>query len=90
MSVLLSHGHFPFKILGGVEIGVPGCPNKTSLPIFCGILLNQPPEFDVWRRHQDAIDNSPKRRLEEPRARFYAAEITLALFHLHDMGLMYR
>ena len=22
--------------------------------------------------------------------RFYAAEIALALFHLHDMGLMYR
>jgi len=28
--------------------------------------------------------------LEEPRARFYAAEISLALMHLHDMGLMYR
>ncbi|CAM9404935.1 unnamed protein product [Ascophyllum nodosum] len=39
---------------------------------------------------QDAVDSSPKGRLEEPRVRFYAAEIALALFHLHDMGLMYR
>eukprot|EP00903_Cladosiphon_okamuranus_P021659 g19913.t1 len=39
---------------------------------------------------QDAIDSSPKRRLEELRVRFYAAEISLALMHLHDMGLMYR
>ncbi|CAN0270350.1 unnamed protein product, partial [Pylaiella littoralis] len=39
---------------------------------------------------QDAIDSAPKRRLEEPRARFYAAEIALALMHLHDIGLMYR
>eukprot|EP00752_Nemacystus_decipiens_P006545 g5895.t1 len=37
---------------------------------------------------QDAIDSSPKRRLEELRARFYAAEISLALMHLHDMGLI--
>ncbi|CAM9360489.1 unnamed protein product, partial [Hapterophycus canaliculatus] len=39
---------------------------------------------------QDAIDSAPKKRLEEPRAKFYAAEIGLALMHLHDMGLMYR
>lgn len=41
-------------------------------------------------KNQDAIDSAPKKRLEEPRARFYAAEIALALMHLHDMGLMYR
>ncbi|CAN0307215.1 unnamed protein product [Ectocarpus sp. 6 AP-2014] len=39
---------------------------------------------------QDAIDSSSKKRLDEPRSRFYAAEIVLALIHLHDMGLMYR
>lgn len=39
---------------------------------------------------QDAIDKSPKKRLEEARVTFYTAEISLALFHLHDMGLMYR
>lgn len=39
---------------------------------------------------QDAIDAAPHKRLEEVRVTFYAAEITLALFHLHDMGLMYR
>mmetsp|Transcript_5142 Transcript_5142/g.7114 ORF Transcript_5142/g.7114 Transcript_5142/m.7114 type:complete len:600 (+) Transcript_5142:313-2112(+) len=39
---------------------------------------------------QDAIDESQLGRLPEDRARFYTAEIALALFHLHDMGLMYR
>eukprot|EP00904_Undaria_pinnatifida_P007970 jgi/Undpi1/4302/HiC_scaffold_17.g07668.m1 len=38
----------------------------------------------------DAIDASPDKRLDEERARFYAAEIALVLFHLHEMGLMYR
>lgn len=41
-------------------------------------------------RTQDAIDASPDKRLDEERARFYAAEIALVLFHLHEMGLMYR
>jgi len=39
---------------------------------------------------QDAIDDSQLGRLPEDRARFYTAEIAMALFHLHDMGLMYR
>ncbi|CAM9317287.1 unnamed protein product [Phaeothamnion confervicola] len=39
---------------------------------------------------QDAIDASPHQRLEPGRARFYTAEMVLALLHLHDMGLMYR
>ncbi|CAM9706903.1 unnamed protein product [Heterosigma akashiwo] len=39
---------------------------------------------------QDAIDESALGRLGEEQARFYTAEVALALFHLHDMGLMYR
>ena len=30
------------------------------------------------------------RRFDEPRARFYTAEITLALGHLHSLGIIYR
>eukprot|EP00904_Undaria_pinnatifida_P008076 jgi/Undpi1/4399/HiC_scaffold_17.g07756.m1 len=39
---------------------------------------------------QDAIDATADGRLDETRAKFYSAEIALALMHLHDMGLMYR
>ncbi|GMH96890.1 hypothetical protein TrVE_jg7607 [Triparma verrucosa] len=39
---------------------------------------------------QEAIDNAPDNRLEEQRVVFYAAEIALALAHLHDLHLMYR
>ena len=39
---------------------------------------------------QDAILASPKKRLDEQRAKFYAAEIALALNHMHGMGLLYR
>jgi serine/threonine protein kinase len=39
---------------------------------------------------QEAIDNAPENRLEENRVVFYAAEIALALAHLHDLHLMYR
>lgn len=33
---------------------------------------------------------SPDQRLSTARVQFYAAEIILALAHLHDLGLMYR
>ena len=39
---------------------------------------------------QDAIKASPNKRLSEERAKFYAAEIALALNHMHGMGLLYR
>jgi len=39
---------------------------------------------------QQAIDDAPDNRLEENRVVFYAAEIALALAHLHDLHLMYR
>mmetsp|Transcript_25961 Transcript_25961/g.51744 ORF Transcript_25961/g.51744 Transcript_25961/m.51744 type:complete len:669 (+) Transcript_25961:261-2267(+) len=39
---------------------------------------------------QEAIDNAPENRLDEQRVAFYAAEIALALAHLHDLHLMYR
>ncbi|CAM9731661.1 unnamed protein product [Chrysoparadoxa australica] len=39
---------------------------------------------------QDAIDTSPDKRLSHERARLYTAEISLALHHLHDLGLIYR
>lgn len=39
---------------------------------------------------QDAIDAAPDGRLDEERARFYAAEIALVLIYLHDNKLMYR
>ena len=39
---------------------------------------------------QDAISNSPNKRLNEDRAKFYAAEIALALHHMHNLGLLYR
>lgn len=39
---------------------------------------------------QEAIDTAPGGKLEEARVQFYAAEIILALVHLHELGLMYR
>lgn len=39
---------------------------------------------------QEAIDSAPGGKLDEARVQFYAAEIILALVHLHDLGLMYR
>jgi serine/threonine protein kinase len=39
---------------------------------------------------QQALNAAAQNRLPEPRARFYAAEVVLALAHLHSMGLMYR
>ena len=39
---------------------------------------------------QDVIDNSPQCRVEQSRVCFYAAEMVLALSHLHDLCLMYR
>jgi hypothetical protein len=39
---------------------------------------------------QKALRREPEERLSEARVRFYAAEITLALAYLHQMGLMYR
>eukprot|EP00903_Cladosiphon_okamuranus_P006169 g6066.t4 len=39
---------------------------------------------------QEAIDTAPDGRIDEARVQFYAAEIILALVHLHDLGLMYR
>jgi len=39
---------------------------------------------------QKALNNSPNCRLSESRARFYTAEIVLALAYLHEIGLMYR
>lgn len=39
---------------------------------------------------QKALQNSRENRLDERRVQFYAAEIVLALAHLHQMGLMYR
>jgi len=39
---------------------------------------------------QTALDESKNNRLPENRAVFYAAQICLALSHLHDLGLMYR
>jgi serine/threonine protein kinase len=39
---------------------------------------------------QNAIDESPEGRLPHSQVRFYAAEIVVALLHLHDLGLMHR
>lgn len=39
---------------------------------------------------QEVIDTAPDRRIGAARVQFYAAEIILALVHLHDLGLMYR
>lgn len=39
---------------------------------------------------QQALNNAAQNRLPEPRAKFYVAEVVLALDHLHSMGLMYR
>lgn len=39
---------------------------------------------------QEALNRSPNESLNEQRVQFYAAEIVLALIHLHQMGLMYR
>jgi serine/threonine protein kinase len=39
---------------------------------------------------QKSLKKSPNGRLDEARVQFYAAEIVLALGHLHEMGLMYR
>ena len=39
---------------------------------------------------QKALQHSVIERLDEKRVKFYAAEIALALNHLHSMGLMYR
>ena len=39
---------------------------------------------------QQAIEDTPDNRLDEERVIFYAAEISLALAHLHDLQLMYR
>lgn len=47
-------------------------------------------QFIVAGDLQQALNNAPQNRLSETRARFYAAEVVLALGHLHSMGLMYR
>ena len=39
---------------------------------------------------QKALVDAPEEKLTEERVQFYAAEIVLALAHLHQMGLMYR
>jgi len=39
---------------------------------------------------QQALNSAPQNRLSEVRTKFYAAEVVLALGHLHSMGLMYR
>ena len=39
---------------------------------------------------QQALNRAPNECLSEVRVKFYAAEIVLALIHLHHMGLMYR
>ena len=39
---------------------------------------------------QKALQNCEEGRLSEDRVRFYAAEIFLALAHLHSMGMIYR
>jgi len=39
---------------------------------------------------QKALQDAPEEKLSEERVQFYAAELVLALAHLHQMGLMYR
>ena len=39
---------------------------------------------------QKALLEAPEEKLSEERVQFYAAELVLALAHLHQMGLMYR
>lgn len=39
---------------------------------------------------QQALNSAAQNRLPENRAKFYVAEVVLALGHLHSMGLMYR
>eukprot|EP00904_Undaria_pinnatifida_P007968 jgi/Undpi1/4300/HiC_scaffold_17.g07666.m1 len=39
---------------------------------------------------QDAIDESPDKRLDETRAKFYAAELVVGLIYVHEIGLIYR
>ena len=39
---------------------------------------------------QKALLDAPEEKLSEERVQFYAAELVLALAHLHQMGLMYR
>lgn len=39
---------------------------------------------------QKALNSAPQFRFPESRAKFYAAEIVLALAYLHEIGLMYR
>ena len=44
----------------------------------------------LFRSLQKALVDAPEEKLTEERVQFYAAEIVLALAHLHQMGLMYR
>jgi serine/threonine protein kinase len=39
---------------------------------------------------EDAMMKDPQRRLEPDRVYFYMAEISLALQHMHDLGMLYR
>jgi len=39
---------------------------------------------------EDAMMKDPSRKLAPERVSFYVAEIALALFHMHDLGLLYR
>jgi len=39
---------------------------------------------------EDAMMKDPQRRLEADRVYFYMAEISLALQHMHDLGMLYR
>lgn len=62
----------------------------TYLLIFSFVHLFICYQFVVAGDLQQALNNAPQNRLSETRARFYAAEVVLALGHLHSMGLMYR
>lgn len=76
-------------LTGEAELGTGGrrshAPPYSLAPSSSAVLVHT-----VLLCCQDAIDRSPRKRLEEDCVTFYTAEMTLALFHLHDMGLMYR